>query len=1764
VVALGALVFVSLLVISMLPSMVEAGQDVLVRSESVTDLHLSFLFPRPRIEGTGTDKRVAVDGLANTGDEGEPMLPYRTAKVLLPLGTEFSSVNLETGSPVWIGEATDLETGRTYSPTSDPEADPNRGSSARISSPVPFASFPGDQVEYTGTYVLDGMKVAIFRLYPVKYDVVGGLCYYPSLNLTIHLKGSESSVSRTFVDSGTAYWKVDNPEVIESYHAGRTSLGSDCPARYVIITSDALVQEFSDLAEWKESRGAQQPLLTNISAEAVTVEWIKSNPSYWGEPASHGRKGNDTQTQVRNFILDAHASWGTEFVLLGGDDEIIPARTIWVTGQYTENIPADVYYAGLDGTWDTDNDGIYGEGAGQGGGAAGDEADLLCEVSVGRATVDTVTEARNFVNKVVSYERDYSSNYLNKSLMVGNKLDDRPTWGGDYKDEMVADTFPTSNPDMEIQRLYERDGTFSKNALLSALNDGVNVVNHMGHGSKSEFADLTISDINSFTNTKYFVLYSQACNIGAFDQATSGPQESIAEHFVSSEHAAVAIIANSRYGWYAPGGTNGPSQYYDIQFFDAIFNEHIRSLGSALADSKEDLISSIGSTGSMRWCYMGINLLGDPETSVHFIEDRGHDVGVNDAEFGSPYVGKQCVVTSLVRNLGSAYESDVPVELLADGVLVSTSYVDIPAGGVAEAQFDWMPTSIRPTVLTVRSNLASDSWQSNDEVSVEADVSWEVSGLEIVEDETLSLGGNIVVTPTGQLEIFNTTLTFESSWDHHFGIDVRGSVDVRNSSVLCDGEVGFSFASHPGSSISARNASFERCVGGDDTPGFRISSDFAQILNVSFRECDGMMLSRSSGTVIRDVAFADCFNGLKIENSTGAEIARLEVVGADVGLDIEDCSDVQVLECQMHECRFGLEIGRSESLTLLDNIITDNRFDFGIIGSEKSHFLHDALSNSVTAGDLVYLIDQADLVINRSYGDVGCLIMISCANVSVSGLDLHNNFDGVFIYDSSMISITGCALHDNLVGIRAIGCDGNSVYRNDFVSNEINAWDDGIDSYNFSYPTGGNFWDDYTGIDEYSGPSQNMLGGDGIGDVPYSVKGGGCVDRYPFLRTVTDENHPPMADFTYSPSDPSSLDQIAFRDSSSDSDGRIVNWTWDFGDGRFAYSRNATHSYSDSGDYTVVLIVRDDESVEGSTSRTITVHDRAPTASFGFSPGFPAVGETVQFSDDSVDMDGVITSREWDFGDGSESSEASPTHVFTSKEVYLVVLTVTDDDGVSSTLTKNVAVGDEMPQAEFIYTPQEPTTLDEVQFIDSSEDPDGSITGWSWDFGDGSFSSKTNPSHRYSEDGFYVVRLVVRDDVGASDSAEIGVVILNVAPAVMFDWSPSNPSTLSDVLFSDGSTDPDGSIIDVRWDFGDGTSSEVRSPTHQYADDGAYTVTLTAKDNDGASNTTSRVVQVGNSLAFVFFEMSMLSPTSLENVSFVDRSSDPDGTIVSRNWSFGDSSWSEDASPVHRYARPSDYVIVLSVEDDDGGVNSTQMTVRVRNLPPVSDFDWDPESENAASTIRFQNMASDLDGSIASYRWIFGDGETSNNPSPDHVFSGEGSYDVTLTVTDDWGGTSSATKMIVVSLPDLQIRRSDIIVSPNGAKSGQNLTISVVVENNGSRSIHGAMVVFLVDGEVIGSRLVDIPSHSTATISTFWTAMEGDHELVLEVDSSEAISETSELNNRVTIPMSISGAQSSPLLSDLDIGIVILLVGMMVVVVGIVLLLRIKEKSGKR
>lgn len=178
-------------------------------------------------------------------------------------------------------------------------------------------------------------------------------------------------------------------------------------------------------------------------------------------------------------------------------------------------------------------------------------------------------------------------------------------------------------------------------------------------------------------------------------------------------------------------------------------------------------------------------------------------------------------------------------------------------------------------------------------------------------------------------------------------------------------------------------------------------------------------------------------------------------------------------------------------------------------------------------------------------------------------------------------------------------------------------------------------------------------------------------------------NVPPAADFTFEPTNPQANATVLFHDRSTDPDGVVVAWYWDFGDGEHARGEEEMHQFASPGTYQVVLTVTDDDGVNGSASKNVTVAaiigNMAPVSDFSFSPATVVIGAEVRFTDESSDADGVIVAWRWEFGDGSNSIEQHPSHQFETAGEHQVSLTVTDDDGSTSVRKRTLQVGAASP-----------------------------------------------------------------------------------------------------------------------------------------------------------------------------------------------------------------------------------------------------------------------------------------------------------------------------------------------------------------------------------------------------------------------------------------------------------------------------------------------------
>jgi PKD repeat protein len=344
--------------------------------------------------------------------------------------------------------------------------------------------------------------------------------------------------------------------------------------------------------------------------------------------------------------------------------------------------------------------------------------------------------------------------------------------------------------------------------------------------------------------------------------------------------------------------------------------------------------------------------------------------------------------------------------------------------------------------------------------------------------------------------------------------------------------------------------------------------------------------------------------------------------------------------------------------------------------------------------------------------------------------------------------------------------------------------------------------------------------------------------------TVTVLNREPTASFNHTPLEPTVFQTIQFRDNSTDPDGNVTAWAWDFGDGTTSTQENPTHRYFERGRYTVTLTTTDNDGGTNASTRVITTRNVEPTASFR-APSTANVGDGIRFVDESTDPEGGPLTYLWDFGDGSISSARNPIHEYDSPEAVLVTLLITDDEGATHTATMNIVIFPAIrPIANFSYEPKGGTINDTVTFFDESRDEDGSILSWEWDFGDGETSRRKDPTHRFEDKGIHRVTLTVEDDDGNKDTVTNSVTIANLPPIAEFTASVASAQIDDEIRFIDASTDPEAHQLGYSWDFGDGSSSDDPNPSHHYDEAGSYTVVLTITDDEGKTDTSSASVRI--------------------------------------------------------------------------------------------------------------------------------------------------------------------------------------------------------------------------------------------------------------------------------------------------------------------------------
>ncbi|HXK49420.1 MAG TPA: C25 family cysteine peptidase, partial [Clostridiales bacterium] len=598
------------------------------------EIMFKYNFDEPVVKGG----KVFMTGCDRSNIAFSPATVLKQVRLLLPDGEKAVSYKVDCSEPVILDGEYDLVPVEASGRLSVNPPAGIKGKRSEVYSKDEFFPAKPNSDRFFTQYK-NGHPVFMTILNPVQYNPVSKTVkYYRNITLTVHTTPDNRSdaLLRSGPDIEASLKKlVDNPQEINFQAFNKAKDGYD----YLIITPSVFAGSFSTFTAFNYRRG----LVSSIK----TVEDILTEMT-----------GGDTQEKIRNFIIQEYTASGITYVLLAGDTEYIPHRGFraeimdYGTDYYDEtDIPADMYYGCLDGTWQMQGSGYFGE--------PGSE-DLLWEVYVSRFPAGSTTDITNMVSKTIQYSESPVTGKVAKNLLVGELLWEEgggPGWvdsyGGDCMDEMVGycdhNSYETTGFGINWtgSQLYDRElGYWYKSDLFAKIkNDDVTWIDHLGHSNNTYNMRMTNSDIttgnfdNDGVRANSFIIYSQGCYSGSFDNRTSSytyTTDCIGEAFVIFRRAAVAYIGNSRYGLGSPYDTDGSGQRFHRYFHDAAFDHEITKIEKMNTYSKEinaplileEDINLGPYFGQCKWIAYCVNVLGDPALDVWTAEPQIMNVSV--------------------------------------------------------------------------------------------------------------------------------------------------------------------------------------------------------------------------------------------------------------------------------------------------------------------------------------------------------------------------------------------------------------------------------------------------------------------------------------------------------------------------------------------------------------------------------------------------------------------------------------------------------------------------------------------------------------------------------------------------------------------------------------------------------------------------------------------------------------------------------------------------------------------------------------------------------------------------------------------------------------------------------------------------------------------------------------------------------------------------------------------------------------------------------
>lgn len=459
---------------------------------------------------------------------------------------------------------------------------------------------------------------------------------------------------------------------------------------------------------------------------------------------------------------------------------------------------------------------------------------------------------------------------------------------------------------------------------------------------------------------------------------------------------------------------------------------------------------------------------------------------------------------------------------------------------------------------------------------------------------------------------------------------------------------------------------------------------------------------------------------------------------------------------------------------------------------------------------------------------------------------------------------------------------------------------------------------------------------------------------------------------------------VQFSDHSIPGSGTIVSWLWDFGDGFSSNQQNPVHTYTSSGNFNVTLqVINSNNCIKTLTrSRFININTGV-NAGFTFQQtNSCTVPALINFTNTSTGTGSL--QYKWLFGDGTTSTLQNPQHTYTAAGNYTVSLIVTNSNNCSDTMTVINAISAGAVAANFT-SPAAVCKGSTVAFSNTSLP--APVSSY-WSFGDGTFSNELSPVKSYTAAGVYSVKLV--SNFGACTDSITKTITINQTPTAIFTADDTtNCSTPFTVHFNNLSTNSNA----YTWNFGDGSSASINEPTHIYNALGTFSVQLICFNSLGCSDTITK-----NN--YIEIKRPVVTLTNLPDSGCVPLTKNftanviSDDPVVSYLWNFGNGSTSTEESPTYTYpvAGQFDVSVIITTASGckDTAVRNRAITL---NVKPTANFDATPRIQCAKDPIQFMDSTT---GTVTSWYWDFGDGTTSIEQHPTHIYIDTGYFNIML------------------------------------------------------------------------------------------------------------------------------------------------------------------------